>query len=368
MEDPNMKRVADPSAQYEATQAARRDPERESNRRKQKQEEELERLQAEHEECMKHASTHAGAIGLVYVAESNTYTKYVADIERPVVPPPPLRPDLPEPVKKQVPNTLSRGLSRFKEFLLNDSHYFLAIFPGLFIGFGLLTLTGLPYQRDTYLLVVGLLIGVAVLLGMKLLFYHMWRALGQSRTKGDLNYVVTALTGLFTAFLVAMEATLGGVALVEFSKKVSFGNTATLSPAIAIPVALAISAPIVLLSAVRGWQEGKESLEPSTRHLLAERVEETNFLALQSHIEDKYKVKLSDWEVERLRHEGDREKLIAAYEAQKDELEQYRKLPDYRALMQYISRINVIRKLLDEAQRKKTNDSISRGHEKASIY
>lgn len=356
-----------PSHQFQRTVENRRAYEEESQRRKDVVDARISKLMDEREECMMLASNHAGAIGLIYVAETNTYSKYVSDVERPPVIPPPDRPEIPEPQKRSVPNPMANILSKFKKWFLHDSHYWLALLPGLFVGFGLVTLTGLPYQRNPVILPLGLAIGCAVLIGLKLLLYHGWHMVGSMKAVRAGSIAMTTLVATTSAILISAEVSLGATALVKFSEQTSITISERMPFVLAFLVALAISSPIVLISAVVGWKDGVQSISPVASETLKEQIEQEHHLALQHHIESCYNVKLSDWEKSLLRHEDETKKLLEKYEVQKAELESYRKLPDYQALMKLIGRVGVLNKMIAEANQMRNNESISRGFNKASV-
>ncbi len=356
-----------PSQQYQRTLENRRAYEKESQRRKDQFDTRILKLIEDREECMMMASNHAGAIGLIYIAETNTYSKYVSDIERPPVIPPPNRPEIPEPKKRTLPSSVSTFISKFKKWFLHDAHYILAIFPGLFVGFGLVILTGLPYQRIPGILPLGLLIGCAVLLGLKILLYHFWHQVGSMKAVRAESTLTTTLLAFLSLLLIFAEVALGATALMKFSEQTAITASERMNFWIAFLVAMAISSPIVLVSAVIGWKDGSQAMSPSSTETLRDKIDQEHHLAIQNHIESTYNVKLSDWEKSLLRHEDETRKLLEKYELQKAELESYRKLPDYQALMKFIGRIGVLTKIIDESKEMKGSESISRGFNKASV-
>ncbi|MCB0825683.1 MAG: hypothetical protein KDC26_05800 [Armatimonadetes bacterium] len=356
-----------PANGYADTMQSRRHYEEESDRRQGAITEDIKRLREEREECMKLASNHAGAVGLVYVAKTNSYTKYISDIEKPEVPPAPSRPERPEPQLRKAPTRLSVIANKMTNWFLNSAHWYLAILPGLFVGYGLTSLTGLNATRNPVEFAVGFLIGIAVLLGMKLLLYHLWHLAGRSKARSEATGLPITLASVLSGVLVMAEVFLGATALVQFSHRVAFDASQEMQFAVAFFVALAISAPIVLISAVKGWKDGSQELTEDDSHELQRKYDEDHHRALIEHVESKYAIQLSDWEKDRLRHESEREKMLQAYDQQKSDLESYRKLPDYQALMKYIGRIDTINLLLEETESIKTRDSISRGHGKASV-
>src|SRR5262245_4496016 len=112
--------------------------------RQRAQDSKLDAMLEEREHCMKAACDHAGAIGLVYNAGENNYYRIAAEEEKVEMPP---TPEPPAPPKVASPPRLgheARQRAGKRSKFLDYLGWFLSIPVGVFVGYGLATLTGLP--------------------------------------------------------------------------------------------------------------------------------------------------------------------------------------------------------------------------------
>lgn len=339
----------------------------ESAARKRSFEEKLERDKAEREVCMKNAADHAGAIGLVYSASDNNYYRIVSDIEEvapPVAPEPPTPPQLPAmPRARDIVRSSAARSSKVMDVL----GWVLSIPVGLFVGYGLASLTGLPIQRQPIYLVVGILVGIAAIIAIKLVFDKFWKHVGREKAMNRPYLWSAALATFITLFLVFVEAWLGAQALVMYSKRVVFDQNDALSQSTALPLAIAVSTATLLLSAISGFVKGADSL--------SEHDEEMRDYDLQVKAHDKeverqqavYRDQLSRWEQLKNEQKSAHEEQLSRMEIEKQEMDHYRKSADFQALLKYIGRINTLNVIIEESETSAKGDRISRGYEKASI-
>lgn len=394
----------------------------------------------------KKASEHAGNIGLIYKAEDNSFTRVVIVDAEPILPerpalamptsaepfvesenPAPMlqKPLPPEPLPRPaVPDleTVPRPAevdAKWQRAAMWKSivSWIGAAIVGLFIGFGLLTIAGLPYSRpeDRPFLIAGLLVGVAAIVGIKLLMDVMWSEAGRRYMLGRLSPPPTAelkkeaaassraylaLAGLVSLGLIVVEGWLGGQAIVAYSAKSSFDGNPTVPASTAILLAMAVSTATMLFSGFLGHQKGQRSVtheDVRNRHYeLALREHEvrtakreseyqadlTEWQASQSRRQDleqhRHDLELQTIEDHRRAHEESlehwRERLngsrqrhddgLSDREPRVDDLESFSKQDDYRAMCAYIGQIAALNAHIADAERMLSNELISRGYAK----
>jgi len=404
--------------------------------------EEISRMKRERLDLQKRASEHAGNIGLIYRAEDNSFTRVVIVDSEPVLPerpvlamPPspapelamekPARPAAPErptpPALEQVPRPAEID-QKWQQAVLWKSivSWTGAVIVGLFVGFGLLTIAGLPYSRpeDRGFLIGGFLVGVAAIVGIKLLMDVMWSEAGRRyalhrlsppptpelrREVRNSNLAYLALAGLVSIGLVLVEGWLGGQAMVAYSAKASYDGNPTINPTTAILIAMAVSSATMLFSGFLGHQKGQRTLtheDVRNRHYeLAVKEHETRV----GRVEQEYQAHLADWQGHQDRvtqlhqkwhdlevqavedyqkaHEASleqwRERLNGTKQRHEEgmtdqaprteDLESFQKESDYRALCAYIGQIDALNHHIADAERRLTNDMISRGYAKGYL-
>jgi len=321
----------------------------------------------EREQCMKHASDHAGAIGLVYDAVGNNYYRIASEIEQPeepAMPEPPAPPALsPTPRMKDV---VRQGNGKTSKWLDGIS-WVLSIPIGIFVGYGLVTLTGLPIQRQPIYMWAGCLIGVAAILALKLLFDRLWRHVGKEKAMGHPIVGLVLFSGALTLALTMVEAWLGAQALVIYSHRVAFDEKDALQLGTAFPLAIAISTATLLLSAVAGYIKGTETLSEHD-----EEIREYEFLTRQNEKENErrqaqHREEIRRWEEQKQALNTQHQDQLTRMDAEKEEMDNYRKSADFQALLKYIGRINSLNVIIEEQEAKMKSDRISRGYEKAVI-
>ncbi|MBV6459030.1 MAG: hypothetical protein HONBIEJF_02169 [Fimbriimonadaceae bacterium] len=406
---------------------------------------EIARLKEERLALQKKASEHAGNIGLIYKAEDNSFTRVVIVDSEPILPERPAlalldepsphaEADAPLPLQKPVaPEPLPRPAVPDLETVPRPADvdakwqraatwksivsWIGAAIVGLFIGFGLLTIAGLPYSRpeDRTFLIGGLLVGVAAIVGIKLLMDVMWSEAGRRYMLGRLSPPPTAelkkeaaassrwylaLAGLVSVGLILVEGWLGGQAIVAYSAKSSFDGNPTVPASTAILVAMAVSTATMLFSGFLGHQKGQRSVtheDVRNRHYeLALREHEVRTAKRDAE----FQADLADWqasqdrrlELEQKRHDLElqtiedhrraheeslehwREKLngsrqrhddgLAEREPRVEDLESYQKQDDYRALCAYIGQIDALNSHIADTEKALTGEMISRGYAK----
>jgi hypothetical protein len=182
------------------------------------------------------------------------------------------------------------------------------------------------------------------------------------------NYkALMAFAFVLTAALVFVEAWLGAQALVIYSKRVVFDVADALQMGTALPLAIAISTATLLISAASGFIKGSESLteqdEEMKEHELQMRAHEQEVKRQQ----DEYRDSLTRWESDKQGRVLAHQERLARMEAEKQEMDHYRKSPDFQALLKYIGRINTLNLIITEEEEKMKGDRIARGYEKAAI-
>ncbi|CAN5563561.1 hypothetical protein BH11ARM1_BH11ARM1_13460 [soil metagenome] len=290
----------------------------ETERRKAEMNRERDELNEERKQAMMRASEHAGSLGLIYKPRLNSFNRVVivddlpslagdrpaftevdlttepptipassepsdAPIEpeatetvvatepvakptitqnfrtlltqRPAQPEAPPRPEVPKP--QETDKKWHRNAS-----IKSAIAWIASLFVGFFVGFGLLSLTGLPYKRsgDWVNLYGFLLLGVAAIVGMKLLFDAMWHEAGRRKGLKTSEWQYSAICTLVSLAILSVEATLGGTALAYYTKKASFQNEGGLPLSLMVLLAVAVSTANLLFSAFIGYQKGLRSV------------------------------------------------------------------------------------------------------------
>lgn len=325
----------------------------------------LDSLYQERESCMLNAADHAGNIGLVYRAESNDFYRIVNADERPPLPPRPERPALPDPVAH--PRTMESRTNHGGSLAIEILIWALVVPVGAYIGYGLGTLAGLPMQRYPALLWVAIGIGMGAIAGMKALFHVLWKSQGRLKKIGEQTTAGFWGAMVLTALMCATEASLGGVALRLYSERTSFDASDALPYPTAVLLAVAVSTATLIVSAVKAYHDGQVNLsvEDQARAQYQKDVRERQ--EQLEHLEQRHKIAVQDWEQSVAVLDARHQKQVEMYESDKDEFSNYKKLPDYQALLKYIGRINVLTVQIEEAKSAKDNYAISRGHGKASV-
>lgn len=359
--------LSHPETQYEQKQGQLERHSAETKGRRLAHEERLRTLRNEREEAQKKACDHAGNIGLVYSAEDNNYYRITSHIPAPPKLELPTPPAAPTPPTAPRPSAADPRLAGAWATTLKVISWVLAVPVGAFVGYGIATLAGFPIQRVPAYLVAGIVVGIALVVGIKILFEVMWTGQGRQVALGKATPASLIGSYLLTAGLVLIEAFLGAQALVIYSQRTVFEASQAIPLALAFPLAVAISSAALLISAFQGYQVGRNSL---TADDYAERDYQrqlADHAKLVQKAESEYSAQLSRWESERLRLEAEHRNLLDRSEGERAEMEHYRKSPDYQALLKYIGRVNTLNLQIQEAEKLLTSDSIERGHEKASL-
>ncbi|MEO7454141.1 MAG: hypothetical protein ABIV13_05195 [Fimbriimonadales bacterium] len=391
-----------PDQQYEAKKQNLRRLDDETRSGISRLQERIDTLREEREDAQRNAATHAGNIGFVYKAETNEHIRVSSGIEEPEMPdaPPPLVLDQArfDSVAKQMEATereASVELEKREQPVAdlpaeNDKWYrsipewTIAVLVGTFIGYGLGKITGLPIDQQPIMLGLFLTLGAGVIIGLKLLLHKMWEEYGRSvRRQTASKWLLALFTALSAVFCVA-EAALGANALVTYSRRVSFTAEDALSFWIALLVAGAISTPILLYSAFKGYGKGVRTLTIEDERVrmdaaraqreriidesLAIRKEsarrqiemlEKQFEADLTAKQESHALKMREYEAECLRRREDHEK-------EKREYEHYKSAPDYEAMLSYIGRVGALNLQIADTEKRLTSYKIGRGYERAS--
>lgn len=351
-----------PEDDYRAKRQAQKEYAQESDRLRRERDTKLASLWEEREAYMKLASKHAGNLGLVYIAERNDYIKLVSGVELPPPPPildPPKEPEPAPPPPK--PATVEHG-GTINNFMLKHFHWFLALPVGAFVGYGLASLLGLSLARDPILILAGIVIGCSVIVGMKILFWHLWHFVGKQTGLGQAKWHHAGIASVITILLVAAEVFLGGFALVLYSQKTLVQGQEPLSPIIATGLAIAVSTAIVLISAVTGYKSGFRDQDERDHQEALYKQTLQHHQALENFKAQVYAKAQADYATELKKHEENREKHLAQYREENEKFDNYKQLPEYQTLLQCISYIGSIDFLIENHERLQTNTSISRGH------
>lgn len=386
-------------------------------------------------DAMRKAAFHAGNVGLQYDALTNNFSRAVvttrgldveniledkpdappSDVGDPdvidaeftmptdeakpasVAPPPPVpTPVVPE--RPPVPEIRYADAHWHRNAAIKSGFaWFFATLVGLFVGFGLLTIVGLPYMRPTERvnLYAMLGVGVAAIFGMKLLFDTLWFEVGRRRELGQLRWPMVTGVSLLTSLLLGVEAALGGQAIVVYSIKSSFEGKGALPFWQGMLIAAAISTATLLFSASLGYQKGARSVtredllrarydeDMAEYRRQVQRIEEEQaradqdkHRALEEERERIRRIAQRAEELETKRHDLDKKKLdyraelaerakdnYAQAEAEGPEATEpfktFQNLPDFRAMLQWISTVTACRAEIEFCERELEHENRS---------
>lgn len=316
----------------------------------------------------------------------------------------PRRPEAPARPKPPPPGPLDATWKKHSNWKSGFAWFF-AVFIGCFVGFGLLKVTGLPYQRgaDVFNFVLFMLLGVGTIGGMKLAFDAKWYEYGRQRALGSLTQSYSFLCFGLSATFVAVEAFLGGFALVKYTEAASFENKGGEPILLMTILALAVSFPNLTYSGYIAFQKGQRSLtdedllrrqyelELADHHKTIAELEGIHEERLQAwrQIEarkDELSKKLHDQSLAALddRQVAHTEALerwrsslttttdshdtgLADRENRVSTMESYKREPDYQALCQAIGMVETLSVQIEEVRRAYTNEMISRGYGKQTV-
>ena len=362
----------------------------------------LESLRSEREGAMKAAATHAGNLGFVYNAETNEYVRVVSGLKEPEMPEPPptlvidqVQFDAASAKIEQAERDAAAELEKRVQpnpALANETEkwyrsipeWAIAILVGTFIGYGLGKITGLPIDQQPIMLGLFLALGAGVIVGLKLLLHKMWEEYGRSVRRQSLSKWLLVVFVSLTTLFCAAEAALGANALVTYSRRVSFTAEDALSLWIALLIAGAISTPILLYSAFKGYGKGLrtmtsederirlEAAQAEHRRIVDEQLQirkecarkqlellEKQFEAELNSKHEAHALRLREYEAECARRRED-------YEREKREFEHYKTAPDYEALLSYVGRVSALNTQIAETEARLKGFKIGRGFERAA--
>jgi hypothetical protein len=379
--------IVDPAQQYKAKKNEVATMNHESRLSVRRLMERLDEHRKEREAAMKAAATHAGNIGFVYDAEKNEYMRVVSGLREPEMPvaPPPLVLDQTqfdmatarvEAAEREAVAELERRLepsealpnAGIDKWYKSIPEWTIAIVVGTFIGYGLGKITGLPIDRQPILLGLFLALGAGVIVGLKLLLHKMWEEYGRSVRRNTASKWLLALVTLLTGAFCAAEASLGANALVTYSKRVAFTSAEALSFGIALLIAAAISTPILLFSAFKGYGRGISMMTVDEERLQLDairedhrRVVDENLRIRQESAAKQLELLQRQWEADLLakqeshvlkmrEYEAECKRRREIYEKEKCEFDHYKTAPDYEALLTYVGRVNALNVQIAETE------------------
>lgn len=297
---------------------------------------------------------------------------------------PPAPPDL------EYPKTASRPLIDVRSMLTTISSnwdYFLSIFVALFVGYGLGTLAGFNMNRFSLQQILAYSTGFAVIYGLKMLLRKMYYPIGRHR---ELRLRFSAFSfiaiSILSLVLIILEAFLGANALVQYSIRASFEKSDQISLWIAFPIAMVVTWPLVLISAFKGYQEGRESItQQELRQQQAEREDEerkkeqergwqlaeqeskhrreqdAERLKLEREKVQKYQSFLDEW------RELKREEIEARASEVADKTARIYNHPDYSTLLECVALIEIKKIEVTDKSKSINRYKISRGYTKLEL-
>ncbi|MDQ2985472.1 MAG: hypothetical protein M3R13_01965 [Armatimonadota bacterium] len=345
-------------------------------------------MRDEREHAMKAAATHAGNLGFVYNAETNEYVRVVSGLKEPEMPepPPPLMldhaqfqaaADKVEQAERDAAAELEKRLQPNTELPADTEKWYrsipewaIALLVGAFIGYGLGKITGLPIDQRPILLGLFLTMGAGVIVGLKMLLHKMWEEYGRSVRRSTASKWLLALFTTLTFAFCAAEAALGANALITYSRRVAFRAEDALSVWIALLIAAAISTPILLFSAFKGYGKGvrtmtaederiqMDAIKSEQRRVVDENLRirkesatkqlellQRQFEADMNAKQEAHALRLREYENECARKRED-------YENERREFEHHKTAPDYEALLSYVGRVNALNVQIADAEKR----------------
>lgn len=365
-----------PSPVQRRDAALRAREEREASRRKR-----TEQLQREHDQLVQkrlalrmEAAESAGAIGLHYCSDTNSFTRIVRSdasemrVWQPVPRPEPLAPPQTEAPPTMEPPAVPKPPSKWLDGVL----WAFVVVIGALVGLGLLTLVGFSWRRDPWVIPVGVVLGTCVLGGLKILVSTLWSHVGRESVLGGQAHFRTAVATLVTLGGCALDAHLGALAMHEYIRAREL-TEATVPPyGQLFALALAITCPLLLASGARAYRAGRA--EPTAEERAASyRLEQQRKLeaasaqaearllehqtALGKRIQDSYEDEVEARADLRRRTEAEDTQREAEWDALKGS-------PEFRCLQGLISQIGVLTNEIAERTKALNRESISEGYER----
>jgi hypothetical protein len=392
-----------PAQQYEAKKQNLASMDEETRAGVARLQERLDALRDERERAMSAAATHAGNLGFVYNADTNEYVRVVSGLQEPEMPEPPAplaldqaqfetaaakidqaERDAADEIEKRLQPDSNLPIADNEKWYRSIPEWTIAVLVGTFIGYGLGKITGLPIDQQPVLLGLFLTLGAGVIVGLKLLLHKMWEEYGRSVRRASASKWLLALFATLTLAFCAAEASLGANALVTYSRRVSFRAEDALSFWIALLIAAAISTPILLFSAFKGYGKGTRTMTAEDERVQLDAIREQQRKVVDESLRIRKESATRQLELLQKQFEADiqaKQELHAAkmreydeecarrrdeYEREKREFAHYKSAPDYEALLSYVGQVGALNVQIAEAEKRLTSFKIGRGYERAA--
>lgn len=287
---------------------------------------------------------------------------------------------------------------------------------GAFVGFGLKSFIGASIEPPLDKTFVCVMLGMAVILGLKLVMDLIGYETGAAQARKTLTPLFTVFVFLISVSLVGAEAVLGGQSLLTLSSRLNMGvETANeLKPWQAYLITICISTATLLFSGFTGYQKGLRSLTTDDAAREAHEHARQLYDRECARIEQEHERDLQEWQdrkteydqiakarrdrvqeleqeahiqkLERMRttHEsrmalvkqirensdrelGDHVEGVEKGDERRTEFASMRKLPDFQAMLKYMSLVDACSLRIEELEKRLTGELISRGHRRAEL-
>lgn len=327
----------------------------------------------------------------------------------------PKRPDLPQmpsPPAPPKPDEKWKLYSNIKSAIAWAG----SLAVGAFVGFGLKSFIGASIEPPLDKTFVCVMLGMAVILGLKLVMDLIGYETGAAQARKTLTRPFTAFVLLISFSLIGAEAILGGQSLLTLASRLNMGvQTANeLQPWQAYLITICISTATLLFSGFTGYQKGLRSLTTDDAAREAHEHAKQLYDRECARIEQEHERDLQEWqdrkteydqiakdrrdrvqELEREAHIQQLERMRAAHDSRmalvkqirensdrelgdhvdgvengderRTEFASMRKLPDFQAMLKYMSLVDACSLRIEELEKRLTGEMISRGHRRAEL-
>jgi len=327
----------------------------------------------------------------------------------------PTRPDLPQmpvPPAPPKPDEKWKLYSNIKSGIAWAG----SLAVGAFVGFGLKSFIGASIEPPLDKTFVCVMLGMAVILGLKLVMDLIGYETGAAQARKSLTRPFATIVILISLALIGAEAVLGGQSLLTLSSRLNMGvqSANELQPWQAYLITVCISTATLLFSGFTGYQKGLRSLttDDAAReaHEHARQVYERECARIEQEHErdlqewqdlkseyDRIAKERRDWslDLEREAHQQKLERMKALHESRmalvkqirenndrelvdhvdgvengddrRTEFASMRKLPDFQAMLKYMSLVDACSLRIEELEKRLNGEMISRGHRRAEL-